>query len=150
MFKINQVFSQHSELKPLLVEAEARQQLQQLWARVVPEFALHTQVLAWSSNILTITAFSGVVANRIRLLESELLRRLHENNQKSKQIKGLNLSAIRVKVQVKNAPQVRQKRIPPLSAKALQSLQQYANVTENSALQASLHRLLTHQSQGLK
>lgn len=147
MFKLNQVFHQHDTLKPLLQQADQRQQWQRLWAQIAPEFGAYSQALALNDNILTVSASSGMVANRIRLLESELLRRFQEIRQKSKQIKGLNLNAIKVKVQVKNSPPARQKRIQPLSSQALQSLQRCADHTSNTALQQALNSLVKHQRQ---
>lgn len=145
MFKINQVFHRHDTLKPLLAQADQRQQWQRLWSQLAPEFGAYSQALALSDNILTVAAFSGMVANRIRLMEPELLRRFQEIRQKSKQINHLNLNAIKVKVQVKNMPTPRQKRIQPLSDPALQALQRCADTTGNPALQQALQGLLKHQ-----
>lgn len=147
MFKINQVFQQHDRLKPLLAEVENHVQWQQLWTAAAPEFSALSHVLTLSENTLMIAANSGMVANRIRLLEPELLRRMQQIIQKSRQIKGLNLIAIRVKVQVKNTPPVRRKRIQPLSHHAQQALQACAETIQNPALQHALTTLLKHQKQ---
>lgn len=145
MFKINQVFHQHSGLKPLLHEAEQHQRLQQLWLLAAPEFAAHSQAQSLDEGTLVISAYSGAIANRIRLLSPTLLLKIQEISQKSRQIKGLNLNAIKVKVQVKSPPPVKRKQIRPPSRQALSTLEACAEHIENPALQAALRQFIRHQ-----
>lgn len=145
MFKINQVFNNHSGLKPLLQEAEHHQRLQQLWSLAAPEFSAHTQVIGLDHETLIVGAYSGAIANRIRLLCPSLLARAQEICQKSRQIKGLNLNAIKVKVQVKSPTPVKRKQIKPPSGKALNTLETCAEHIENPALQAALRQFIRHQ-----
>ncbi|SDK81478.1 Protein of unknown function [Methylophilus rhizosphaerae] len=145
MLKIKQIFTRHHDLQPLLQEASDRQQLQQLWSAVAPEFSTLSQVLAAEHGILTIGAYSGAVASKIRLLEAGLLRKIQDFCQKSQQIKGLNLSAIKVKVQVKSRHQSRHKRIKSPSNQALNTLESCAGQINNPALEAALRHFIAHQ-----
>lgn len=145
MFKLNQIFKHHHDLKPLLQEADDRQQWQQCWAAVAPEFSRFSHVLALHDGTLTIAVQSGMVASRIKLLESQLLQRIRDFYQNSRKIKGLNLSAIKVKVQVKSRPQSRHKRIKAPSERALDTLEHYASEANNPALQAALRHFIDHQ-----
>jgi hypothetical protein len=145
MLKINRIFKHNQELKPLLDEAYDRQQLQQLWSAVAPELSKLSQVLAVEDGILTIAAHSGAVASKIRLLETGLMQRIRDFCQNSQKIKGLNLSAIKVKVQVKSQPKPRQKRIQSPSDQALNTLQTCADQIENPALEAALRHFIDRQ-----
>ena len=145
MLKIKQIFNRHHDLQPLLQEASDRQQLQQLWAAVAPEFSMFSQVLAVEHGLLTIGAYSGAVASKIRLMEAGLLQKIQDFCQKSQQIKGLNLNAIKVKVQVKSRQQSRHKRIKSPSNQALQTLESCAEHIDNPALQAALRHFIDHQ-----
>lgn len=147
MHKIHQLLQQHEKLRPLLSEANLRQQWQMLWEQTAPEFRNLSEALALSEGILTVTAYSGIIANRIKLQESELLQRLHAFTQKSNKIKGLNISAIKVKVQVKNISLKSKKRIRPLSNRALQALSECAEHTANMKLKHALRTLIKHQEQ---
>ncbi|MGP1716215.1 MAG: DciA family protein [Methylophilus sp.] len=145
MLKINRIFNHHHELKPLLDEAFDRQQLQQLWSVVAPELSKLSQVLAVEDGILTIGAQSGAVASKIRLLETGLIRRIGDFCENSQKIKGLNLSAIKVKVQVKSRPPAKQKRIQSPSNQALNTLEACADKIENPALEAALRHFIDRQ-----
>lgn len=145
MFKVNQIFKHHHDLKPLLQEADDRQQLQQCWSAVAPEFSRLSHVLALYDGTLTIAVQSGAVASRIRLIEAQLLRNIRDFCQNSRKIKGLNLSAIKVKVQVKSRPQSKHKRIKPPSNRALNALETYANEVNNPALETALRHFIDHQ-----
>lgn len=78
MFKINQIFKHHHNLKPLLQEADDRQQLQQCWSAVAPEFSRFSHVLALHDGTLTIAVQSGAAASRIKLMETQLLQKILE------------------------------------------------------------------------
>jgi hypothetical protein len=145
MLKINRIFTNHHDLKPLLQEANDRQQLQQLWSAVAPEFSTLSQVLAFEHGTLTIGAYSGAVASKIRLLEAGLLRKIQDFCQKSQKIKGLNLSAIKVKVQVKSRPKTKQKRIQSPSNQALNTLENCADQIDNPALENALRHFIDRQ-----
>lgn len=147
MHKIHQVLQQHETLKPLLSQAHLRQQWQILWQQIAPEFRDISQALALSNGILTVAAYSGMIANRIKLQEAELLQRLYAFTQKTNKIKGLNINAIKVKVQVKNVPQKSKKRIQPLSNRAIQALSDCAEHTANMKLKSVLKTLIKHQAQ---
>lgn len=145
MFKINQIFKHHQDLKPLLQEADDRQQLQTCWSAVAPEFSRLSHVLAFSDGALTIAVQSGAVASRIRLMETQLLRKIRDFCQNSRKIKGLNLNAIKVKVQVKSRQQSKHKRIKAPSDHALSTLETCANQVNNPALQAALRHFIDQQ-----
>lgn len=145
MFKINQIFKHHQALKPLLQEADHRQQLQQCWTAVAPEFSRLSHVLALQEGALTIAVQSGAVASRIRLMETQLLRKIRDFCQNSQKIKGLNLNAIKVKVQVKSRPAPKTKRIQAPSSQALTALERCAKQIDNPALEAALMDFIDHQ-----
>lgn len=145
MLKINRIFTHNHELKPLLEEAYDRQQLQKLWSAVAPELSKLSQVLAVEHGILTIGAQSGAVASKIQLLETGLIRRIEDFCQNSQKIKGLNLSAIKVKVQVKSRLKPKQKRIKSPSNQALSTLEACADKIENPALEAALRHFIDRQ-----
>jgi len=145
MLKIKQIFTRHHDLQPLLQEADDRQQWQKLWFTVAPEFSTLSQVLAVEHGTLTVGAHSGAIASKIRLMEAGLLRKIQDFCQKSQQIKGLNLNAIKVKVQVKSRQQTRHKRIKSPSDRALNALESCAEQTSNPALEAALRHFIDHQ-----
>ncbi len=145
MFKINQIFKHHHDLKPLLQEADDRQQLQQCWSAVAPEFSRFSHVLAFHDGALTIAVQSGAAASRIKLIETQLLQKIRDFCQNSRKIKGLNLSAIKVKVQVKSRPQSKHKRIKAPSNRALNTLETCANEVNNPALEAALRHFIDQQ-----
>ena len=145
MFKINQIFKHHHDLKPLLQEADDRQQLQQCWSAVAPEFSRFSHVLALHDGALTIAVQSGAAASRIRLMETQLLQKIRDFCQNSRKIKGLNLNAIKVKVQVKSRPQSKHKRIKAPSDRALNTLEAYASEANNPALEAALRHFIDQQ-----
>lgn len=145
MLKINRIFTNHHELKPLLEEANDRQRLQQLWCTVAPELSKLSQVLALEDGTLTIGAYSGAVASKIRLLETGLLQKIREFYQNSRKNKGLNLSAIKVKVQVKSRPKIKQKRIQSPSNQALNTLEACADKIDNPALETALRQFIDRQ-----
>lgn len=147
MHKINQIFKHHQQLTPLLAEADQRAWWQQCWLSVSPELARLSQVLAIENGVLVIAVSSGAVASRIKLLEQPLLQKLRERLQNSRKIKGLNLNAIKVKVQVKSMPVVRKKRIQAPSKQALSQLEQCAAQINNPALQQVLRQFIKHQRQ---
>ncbi len=145
MQKFNQLVQHHDRLQPLLAQSEALARLQQLWMLAAPEWAQASTALACTHDTLVVGAHSGAVAHKIRLSETSLILRLQEILQNSKQIKGLYLNAIKVKVQVKSPAPLRQKRISPLSSQTLQHLQTFAANVDNPALQAALHHLIQQQ-----
>jgi len=147
MHKINQIFKQHHTLNHLLTEADLRAWWQQCWATVSPELAKLSQVLAVQEGVLVIAAHSGAVASKIKLLEKPLLQKLREIQQNSRKIKGLNLNAIKVKVQVKSQPLPRKKRILAPSQQALTHLESCAAQVNNPALQQALRQFIKHQRQ---
>lgn len=145
MFKINQIFKHHQDLRPLIQEADARQWLQQCWSTVAPEFSRFSHVLGLHEGALTIAVQSGAAASRIRLMETQLLQRIRDFCQNSRKIKGLNLSAIKVKVQVKSRPPRKQKRIQAPSSRALRALEHCADQINNPALENALRHFIDHQ-----
>jgi hypothetical protein len=145
MLKINRIFTHHHELKPLLKEANDRQQLHQIWSAVAPEFSKFSQVLALEQGTLTIGAYSGAVASKIRLLEAGLIQKIRDFCQNPQKINGLNLIAIKVKVQVKSGSQSKHKRIKSPSNQALQTLESCADQIKNPALEAALRHFIERQ-----
>lgn len=145
MLKINRIFNHHHDLKPLLQEANDRHQIQLLWSAAAPEFSTFSQVLALEQGILVIGAYSGAVASKIRLLEAGLIQKIRDFCQNSQKIKGLNLIAIKVKVQVKSRPQTRHKRIKSPSDRALHTLESCADQIKNPALETALRHFIKRQ-----
>lgn len=141
MFKLNRIFKEQSQLKSLVRESEQLKVLQQAWSNAAPQFKQMSHVVTTEAGLLTIAAYSGMVASAIKLQQSALLNKINILLQSQANTKSYNFNAIVVKVQVKTKPIAKNKRIAPLSANATHYLEQFARTTSNPALQAALQKL---------
>lgn len=134
MRRLNALFRDHAELNALADKAGKFTGLQKIWEGIVPE-ALRSCTRAGSvkHRRLTVFADNGAVASKLKLLTPNLLKNL--------QNKGLEVTSIRIEVQV----QSHRRTAPPvaraLSGKAADSLSQFADKLPDSPLRDALRKL---------
>lgn len=134
MRRLNALFRDNAELHALADEVGKLVDLQKLWSGIVPA-ALQpfTRAGGVKHRRITVFADNGAVAAKLKLLAPNLLKNL--------QNKGVEVTSIRVEVQVKS-----QRRAPThapriLSNQAAASLTQLAEKLPDSPLKQSLQRL---------
>lgn len=134
MQRLNALFRNNAELHALANEAGKFAGLQKIWDGIVPP-ALRpfTHAGGVKHRRITVFADNGAVAAKLKLLAPNLLKNL--------QNKGVEVTSIRVEVQVKS--QRRPPSRPPraLSGKAADSLAQLAEQLPESPLRQALRRL---------
>jgi hypothetical protein len=137
MRRFSALFRENAELKTLSGVADSLTVSQNLWAAIVPE-ALRpfTQAGAVKQQRLTVYADNGAVAAKTKLLLPSLLPQLQKL--------GLEVTSIRVEVQVKSSPRKPprpRRNISPQSAARLNAL---AEELSGSELGEALKRLSRH------
>ena len=134
MRRINALFKDNAELAALSGRADSLSVSQKIWQSVVPDPLNHfTQAGSIKHKRLTVYADNGAVAAKVKLLLPSLLKKL--------QNQGLELTSIRVEVQVKSAsrkPERTPRVISPLASSRLSDL---AEQLHGSALGEALARL---------
>ncbi|PKO53700.1 MAG: DUF721 domain-containing protein [Betaproteobacteria bacterium HGW-Betaproteobacteria-20] len=122
------------ELIALKAHAKKAQIAQEIWLAIAPD---NLAQLSHASDIknkqLSLFADNNAVAAKIKLCIPSLLIKLEKQ--------GCEVTAIRVKVQVKSTPQTKPKVVKKLSHKAAIDLQQLAEKLSGTALGAALARL---------
>ncbi|HYN55467.1 MAG TPA: DciA family protein [Methylotenera sp.] len=145
------------ELNALTVRNQETQAAQEIWVTIAPDnLAKFSHASSIKNQQLTIFADNNAVAAKIKLfipnllikLNSELFnlqkKALNLNNQILNSEKQVHeVTSIRVKVQVKSAPQTKPKAIKKLSAQAATDLNQLAEKLAGTALGDALARLAT-------
>ncbi|MFC4159975.1 DciA family protein [Chitinimonas lacunae] len=124
------------ELQRIARLAAAQQRLALLWKQIVPvELSQAAQAVGVVDGCLLVTTRSPAIAAKLRQMETRLLARLIEN--------GLEVNAIRVKVQVETLPhqQTKPKRNPVLSDAARDTLADAARSLPPSPLADALARM---------
>lgn len=160
MFSLKQILGQHSTsksqevafksqdvvLKLLAQQLSQQQRLNNAWLQATPELGKYSQATAIDDNILIVVTESGLVANKIKLLAPQLIPSLNELiNEKCLPSQRRNLTAIRVKVQVKSSLKQGTKRIAGLSKVASEELASFAQATKNPKLAEAIKKLSRHQ-----
>lgn len=137
MRRIDALFKENAELAILSGQAQDLNASQKIWQAVVPDILKPcTAAGAIKHKRLTVYADNGAIAAKLKLLLPSLLIKLKKQ--------GLEVTAIRVQVQVKSAPQKPAKparRIPAQAAKKLDAL---AGELGDSPLGEALARLARH------
>lgn len=134
MRRIRALFKDDIELQSLICHAGDLIALQTIWDSVVPPpLRAFTQAGGLKHRRITVFADNGAIAAKLKLLAPTLLKNL--------QIKGVEVTSIRVEVQVQSVP-----RRPPspqrrLSQQAAGSLSSLALCLPESPLRAALERL---------
>lgn len=122
------------ELRELSGQARELAHLQKIWEQAVPD-ALRpfTRAGGFKHRRITVFADNGAVAAKLKLLSASLLKTL--------QNKGLEVTSIRVEVQVQSRPQARpglQRHLTPEAASCLENLAEHL---PDSPLRNALQRL---------
>lgn len=122
------------ELNALTAQAKQAAKAQALWLAIAPKaIAQFSHASAIKNQQLLLFADNNAVAAKIKLLLPSLLIQLEKQ--------GCEVTAIRVKVQVKSTPQPPKKTIKKLSNKAAVNIQHLAEKLAGSPLGDALARL---------
>ena len=134
MRRLNALFTNDAGLMALYDHADSLTVMQKVWAEVCPDSLKPlTRSGALNQGTLTVYTDHGAVGAKIKLLLPGLLAKLQK--------RGIEVTAIRVQVQVKSEPRKKpkiQRKISPQSASRLASL---ASELEGSELGEALARL---------
>jgi hypothetical protein len=134
MRRLSTLWQQDSELQTLSAQAEYLNALQSTWETAIPpSLKRHCRAGFISNQRLTIYASSGAVATKLKLLASSLVAKL--------QAQGLEVTAIRVEVQVKSEPRAPIRAPRRLGGRAVSSLRLLADSMPDSPLREALLRL---------
>lgn len=134
MRRLNAFFRDNAELHALADEVGKLVELQKIWNGIVPA-ALQpfTRAGGVKHRRITVFADNGAVAAKLKLLAPNLLKNL--------QNKGVEVTSIRVEVQVKSLRRAPSHVPRTLSSQAAASLIQLAEQLPDSPLRLSLQRL---------
>ncbi|MCB5186239.1 DUF721 domain-containing protein [Methylobacillus gramineus] len=134
MLRISALFTENAELAALSEQAEKLTLSQQQWNAIVPApLKPYTQAGSVSHKRLTVYADNGAVAAKIKLLLPSLMVGLQKQ--------GLEVTSIRVEVQVKSSPAKASKKLRVISPVAAASLEKLAGELKGSALGDAIARL---------
>lgn len=134
MRRFSALFKENAELMALSDQAGSLTASQKIWNAAVPDSLKQlTQAGAVKHKRLTVYASNGASAAKIKLMLPSLLTKLQKQ--------GLEVTSIRVEVQVKSTPRKAIKPIRNISPQAASSLGTLAETLEGSALGAALARL---------
>jgi hypothetical protein len=134
MQRLDAFFKGSAELRSIAGQAEMLANLQRSWNSVVPEpLRKFTRTGRLEHRSITVFADNGAVAAKIKLLAPTLLKNL--------QIKGVDVTSIRVEVQVQSARAKPSKPSRRLSFYAAVSLTQLAETLPESPLREAIERL---------
>jgi len=132
--QIKSIFSNHAELASLASQADSIAASQKIWNSIVPgNLKNHTQATSIKHKRLTVYAENGAIAAKIKLLLPSLLIKLQKQE--------LEVTSIRVLVQVQSKPMQAEKPQRRLSGNASKNLQELADKLEGSSLAEALERL---------
>jgi hypothetical protein len=124
----------HPELNALNTRTQETQAAQKIWEEIVPDYlAKFSRASSIKNKQLNIYADNSVVAAKIKLLSLSLLIQLQ------KQV--CEVTAIRVKVQVKSSPQPKLKTPRKLTPAAVSSLKELSVKLTGTALGDALNKL---------
>lgn len=134
MRRLDSLLQQDSSLQTLSAQAEHINGLQRVWETVTPpSLKRHCRAGLLNNRQLTVYAANGGIAAKLKLLTPGLLKKL--------QSQGVEVTAIRVEVQVKSAPPQPMKTARSLSPTAIESLKKLAATLPDSPLRESINRL---------
>ena len=118
MRQIKALFKENAELLALSDHADSLTASQTIWNSIVPDaLKPHTQASHVKHKRLTVYANNGAVAAKIKLLLPNLLTKLQKQ--------GVEITSIRVEVQVQSTARLKPKKqrlVSPNAAKCLSSL----------------------------
>lgn len=134
MLRISSLFTGNAELAALSEQAGKLTLSQQKWGAIVPAaLKPYTQAGSITHKRMTVYADNGAVAAKIKMMLPSLILGLQKQ--------GLEVTSIRVEVQVKSTHNKPAKPLRTLSPAAAASLEKLATELEGSALGDALARL---------
>src|SRR3989344_114755 len=134
MRRFNALFKENPELAALLGQADSLTASQKIWSTILPDaLKQFTQAGSVKHKRLTVYADNGAVAAKIKLLLPSLLTKLQKQ--------GLEVTSIRVEMQVKSSPRRSVKPMRSISPEAASSLRKLADELGGSALGEALAKL---------
>lgn len=134
MHRISTLLGQTAKLSALADQASNLAALQKLWSATVPEILRHsTHAGAIKHKRLTVYAENGAVAAKLKLLLPSLLTRLQKQ--------GVEVTSIRIEVQVKSRLPKPKKPHRTLSSQSAEQLATLADKLGDSELAEALMRL---------
>ena len=135
----NSFLSAAPDLQSLLQQAENLLLLQKTWNEIVPKaLAGASKVGVVRQQTLIIYANNGAVAGKLRQLVPSLLEKIQK--------RGVEVTAIRVDVQVETLPPGKKPKDLAVSDNALISLENLENSLTESPLKNALHTLIQRHS----
>ena len=130
-------------LQALLQQAQKLLVLQKAWDEVAPKpLASASKVGAVRQQTLIVYANNGAVAGKLRQLVPSLLEKI--------QNRGVEVTAIRVDVQVETLPPIKKPKDLTVSHNALSSLEKLEHSLADSPLKNALHTLIQRHSDAIK
>lgn len=134
MQRFNTILKQ-PELNALNARNQQTQAAQKIWEAIAPDnLAQFSHASSIKNQQFTVFADNNVVAAKIKLLLPSLLIKLQKQE--------CEVTAIRVKVQVKSAPQPKLKPLKKLSPMAVNQLKQLGKKLSGTALGDALNKLI--------
>lgn len=134
MRRINALFKNNAELAALSDRVDSLAVSQKIWQTVVPDpLKQFTQAGSIKYKRLTVYADNGAIAAKVKLLLPSLLIKLQKQ--------GLEITSIRVEVQVKSSLRKTAKTLRSISPGASTRLRKLAQELEGSPLGEVLARL---------
>ncbi|GAB7564637.1 hypothetical protein LG202_26770 [Methylobacillus methanolivorans] len=134
MLRVSALFTESAELAALSQQAEQLTLSQQKWNAVVPAaLKPYTQAGSLSHKRLTVYAANGAIAAKIKLMLPSLMLGLKKQ--------GLEVTSIRVEVQVQSVAGKPAKQVRTLSPAAAASLEKLAKELQGSPLGDAIARL---------
>ena len=126
-------------LQTLLQQVQNLRVVQQAWDDVAPKpLAAASRVGAVRLQTLIIYTNNGAIAGKLRQLAPSLLEKIQK--------RGVEITAIRVDVQVETLPPGKKPKDLKVSHNALSSLEKLESSLEDSALKNALHTLIQRHS----
>jgi hypothetical protein len=134
MRRFNALCKENPELAALSGQADSLTASQKIWSAILPDtLKPFTQAGSVNHGRLTVYADNGAVAAKIKLLLPSLLNELQKQ--------GLEVTSIRVEMQVKSSPRKPAKPRRNISPQAASSLGKLADDLRGSALGEALAKL---------
>jgi hypothetical protein len=134
MRRIDALFKSNAELAALSDRVDSLAVSQKIWQTVVPDpLKQFTQAGGIKHKRLTVYADNGAIAAKVKLLLPSLLIKLQKQ--------GLEITSIRVEVQVKSSPRKTARTPRSISPRASSRLRELAEELEGSPLGEVLARL---------
>jgi hypothetical protein len=142
MRKINSLFGQNAQLSALAKQMHEKELINRLWQSATPmELSTTSHAALLENGLLTVFAFNGATASKIKLSQASLLKALNNSIETNAQFSLCKVTAIKIKVQVKSVLPQPQRRSISLSSTGAQHLTHLAEQLGESKLGEILNRL---------